>query len=189
MNFEQTESCHHPTNILFVCLFRLIRLFFFHCESLSCLQLCGVFVGVWHAYYPLLQPSDPSAAGLQWSSPIWAPWHSDYPLTCKHTATIWSCPPCLWSQEDHNHSSLRGPLAGLLSGLHVQIKSRDPIPPTFRWSDTQQYIFQEPVTRLLPPRSFHPKLETSLARRLEKCLISICQENSWHTMPSCSFMP
>lgn len=90
MDFEQTESCHHLTNLLFVSHW----LFFFNCESLECLQLCGVFVSVWHAYYPRLQWSDPSAAGLQWSSPIWAPWHSDYPLTCKHTATIWSRLPC-----------------------------------------------------------------------------------------------
>lgn len=82
---RKLPSSHKHPVCLFACLLLLVWLFFFHCESLWCLQLCAVFISVW---------SDPSAAGLQWSSPIWAPWHSDYPLTCKHTATIWSCLPC-----------------------------------------------------------------------------------------------
>ena len=40
-----------------------------------------------------------------------------------------------------------------------------------------------------PPFSFLVKLATSLASWLQKCQISICQHNSWRTMPSCSFMP
>lgn len=94
--------------------------------------------------------------------------------------------PCCGPGGDHNSSSLLGPIGGRRSGLYVQIKSRDPIPATFRRSDTYS---RTPSLNTFLLFSFHPKVESSLASRLQKCLISICQENSWRTMPSCSFMP
>lgn len=61
----------------------------------------------------------------------------------------------------------------LLSGLYVQIKSSDPIPPTWRINDTQGSpggavripgpLLARSLALHLSPFSFHPKLETSLA--------------------------